>query len=76
MELSGTKYGVATGSPSQIINDAFIHYRHRMATRNCLERVPDEDFTQQGRDDRRRSLQDGAHLKVEAPDLAVTNVDP
>jgi hypothetical protein len=48
-----------------------------METRNCLERVQDEDLTKQGRDDRRRSLQDGAHAtNVEAPDLAVTNVDP
>jgi hypothetical protein len=28
-----------------------------METRNCVERVPDDDITKQGRDDRRRSLQ-------------------
>jgi hypothetical protein len=48
-----------------------------METRNRVERVPVEDITKQGRDDRRRSLQDGAHItNVEAPDIAVTNVDP
>ena len=54
-----------------------VHYRHRMETRNCEERVPDEDFTEQGRDDRRRSRQDRAYVtKVEAPGLAVASVDP
>jgi hypothetical protein len=48
-----------------------------METRNCLERVPDEDLTKQGRDDRRRSRQDGAHVtKVEVPDLGVKSFDP
>jgi hypothetical protein len=44
-----------------------------METRNCVERVRDEELTKQGRDDRRRSLQDGTHAtNVEVPDLAVT----
>jgi hypothetical protein len=41
-----------------------------MATRNCVEHVQDDGITKQGRDDRRRSLQDGAHVtNVEVPDL-------
>jgi hypothetical protein len=35
-----------------------VHHRHRMETRNCVERVQDEGITKQGRDDRRRSLQE------------------
>jgi hypothetical protein len=48
-----------------------------METRNRQKGIQDEDFTKQGRDDRRRSRQDRAYVtKVEAPDLAVTSVGP
>jgi hypothetical protein len=34
-----------------------VHYQHRMETRDGVERAPDEDFTKQGREDRRRVRQ-------------------